>query len=422
MWILAPDLHNYLTLITLIMSTTTSTTDTLVPASGLVVQNPGPDGGTPLFCLFTQDWITLQTFIVQALQLPIALGQFEDKYGSFSDESAIKDCIAAMANVQGLSNDFGDPTALVKEIASNPAVLQGDTAPDQLYLHIVWFATKLYQTATTFNQTLGQFMELLNATPADQRMALVTEILTGDGGLQSSAVSMGTLANALNQKMANFNLKLAPSVDEMSDYTSKSSKFYQDVEAAITQDTTDIDTFQKEADDTYKLWRDLTISATTVSIGLMVVTGGMAWPLSAVAAGVLGSQAKKARDAYDAAVEHVNAARADEQKKIRLKADLNGFNVQMAPVTQAAQNFQTTLAKVEGVWLTIANDLAYIAKTFTPDQFENLPVWKEASKLDLATQDWKIIAQKADEYTANSLVTYHIQDFTAPLPPDPSLN
>lgn len=401
------------------MTTQQSVATTLVPAAGLVTPNPSTAGGPPLFCLFTEDWITLQTFIVQALQLPIAIGDFESKYGKFSDEADIEGCVAAMNTVNGLSADFGDPTALVKELATNPAILQTDTAPTQLYTHIVWFATKLNQTATTFNQTLGQFMALLNSTPADQRQALITEILTGDGGLQSSALTMKGLANDLSQAMAQFNLKLTPATDEMSTYSGESTKFYNDVVADITTDISDVTTYQSEADEDYKLWRDLTISAVTVSIGLIVLTGGMAWPLAAVAAGVLGSQAKKARDAYDKAVAQVNAAEADEAKKIQLKMDLTAFNKQMTPVNTAAQNFQTELAKVEGVWLNISNDLAFIAQNFTPGQFDNLPVWKDAMKLDDATQDWQTIADKSDEYTANSLVTYHIQDFGATLPPDP---
>ena len=107
---------------------------------------------------------------------------------------------------------------------------------------------------------------------------------------------------------------------------------------------------------------------------------------------------------------------------MQLKMDLNTFNIQMAPVNTAAQNFIKTLEQVEGVWVAIASDLSYIATTFTPDQFQNLPVWKEAMQLDDATQDWQTIAQKADEYRANSLVSYQIQNFGATLPPNPSDN
>ncbi|MES2317590.1 MAG: alpha-xenorhabdolysin family binary toxin subunit A [Pseudomonadota bacterium] len=393
------------------MTTMPTVATSLVPPSGLVVQNPAGGAAPTLFCMFSQDWITLQTFIAQAMQLPINQGDFGSKYGTFVDMKAVEDCVAAMKSVQDLSKSFGDPTALVKQLATNPAILQTDTAPDQLYVHIVWFATRLYQTATTFNQTLGQLMTILNAVPAKDLPATLQSILTGPGGLQSSAASMVTLANDLIAKLAQFNVALTPATNVMADYTGRSSKFYQDVIAEVGQDAADVETFQHEADVAYKLWRDLTISAVTTSIGVMVLSGGLAWPASAVLAGVLGDQAQKARDAYDKACGERDDAAADKQKKMALQNDLGAFNTQMTPTNQAAANFLTTLQKVTGVWTNIGSDLDYIAKNFTPDQFAGLPAWKDAMMLDRATQDWQVIAGKASDYTANSLVTFNVGKF-----------
>ncbi|HEX4632029.1 MAG TPA: hypothetical protein VH188_13810 [Chthoniobacterales bacterium] len=400
----------------------TTPSKTLVPPSGLVVDNPSSADGEPLFCLFTKDWLTMQTFIAQALQLPVATGDFETKYGTFTDEDAVKGCVAAMAAVQGLSADFGDPTALIKDLASNPAVLQTDTAPTQLYLHIVWFANQLYNTATTFNQTLSQFYELLSSLPPDRLQATVTEILTGNGGLQSSAVTMEGLTNDLIQAIAQFEVKLTPATDTMADYTAQSSTFYQHVKDAVGKDEADVESFQDQADAAYKLWRDLTISAVTTSVGVLVLSGGMAWPASAVLAGVLGDQAKKARDAYDKACEQRDAASADKQKKMTLQNDLGAFDRQMTPVNTAVTAFKGDLDKVLGVWQGIGLNLDFIAKNFTPDKFSGLPAWKDAMKLDDATKDWQTIAKKADEYTSNSLVTYRIINFGDPVPPPPSGN
>lgn len=399
------------------MTTMPSVAKTLVPAPGLVVANPAGGSAPPLFCLFTKDWITLQTFIAQTLQLPITTGDFQSKYGVFADEQSVKDCVAAMQGVQDLSTAFGDPMSLMNQLATNPAVLQTDQAPQQLYLHIVWFATKLYQTATTFNQTLGQLMTILNSVPASELPQTLSAILTGPGGLQSSAAQMVTLANALIQDLAQFNNQLKPKTDVMAGYTAKSSTFYQHVVDAIGQDAQEVTTYQDEADAAYKLWRDLTISAVSTSVGLVVLTGGMALPLAAVAAGVLGDQAKKARDAYDDACKKRDAASADKQKKMNLQNDLGAFNKQMTPVNEAAENFLTSLQKVAGVWTSIGSDLDYIAKNFTVDKFDGLPAWRDAMMLDSATQDWQAIAQKANEYTSNSLVTFRLTDFGAPLPP-----
>ena len=129
---------------------TNSPTQTLQPPAGLVLAN-SQDPDKPLFCLFTEDWIQLQTFIAQTPQLPIITTNFEDKYGKFKDEGEVENVVAAMKAIQGLSTSFGDPTALFNQFAKDPTILQGPTAPEQLYTHIIWYATKLNLAAITFN-------------------------------------------------------------------------------------------------------------------------------------------------------------------------------------------------------------------------------------------------------------------------------
>lgn len=412
------------------MSTDTPTqTATLQPPAGLVIANPQAgliqanaqtDPPPPLFCLFTDDWLRLQTFIVQTLQLPITTGDFEAKYGTFTDEAQVTNVVSAMQAIQGLSTSFGDPTALVAQLASDPTILQGDTPPAALYTHIVWYATKLNQAANTFNQTLGAFMEMLNPAncgdPASC-LSVLQQLLTGQGGLQSTAQDQVTKANALVQALSTFNGQLKPSIDTMDAFTAQSSTFYQDVQTAITTDISDVAAYQQAADDAYNSWRSFTIAAVTTSVGLLIVTGGMAFPVSAVLGGVLGSEAQKARDAYNAALAQVAAAEAEEQKKILLKGDLDAFDKQMSPTDQAADNFLKTLQQVLGIWSGISNNLAFISQTFTVANLQNLSSAMEALKLHEATTDWQNIAAASQAYTQNSLVSYHIQPFGAPLPP-----
>jgi hypothetical protein len=353
------------------------------------------------------------------MRLPITQGDFESKYGTFTDEQAVKDCIAAMGQIQALATQFGDPVALMAELAKNPAVLQTDTAPTEVYTHIVWFATKLYQAAMTFNQTLAAFMQLLNpancGTPTECG-TILQQVLTGKGGLQSTAQDMVGKCNDLVAALAGFNQSLKPSTDELGNYTANSSTFYEDVQKAITQDDSDIQTYQDEADEAYKLWKDLTIAAVSTSVGLIVLTGGMAWPLAAVAAGVLGDQATKARNAYNEACDQLHAAEADDQKKILLKNDLDSFNKQLTPINDAATTFITTLQQVTSVWVGIGSDLDFIVKNFTLEQLGSLTWVMQALALNRATADWQIIGQAAQQFTANSLVTYHVQDFGTKIP------
>src|ERR1043165_7070472 len=211
-------------------------TGTLEPPAGAMVAE-GSD--PPLFVMFTKDWLQLQTYIVQTLQLPITQGDFLAKYGTFSDQSEVEAVGAAMQAVQGLSTTFGNPTELFQELTNNPAILQSTTPPAQLYTNIVWTAYQIYNAAETFTETLGQFMELLNpnncGTPTECGQALA-EVLTGPGGLQSTAVSATATVNQLVSAMSAFNTSMATPNATIQSYTSNGSQFYKDAVAAAGQD------------------------------------------------------------------------------------------------------------------------------------------------------------------------------------------
>lgn len=397
----------------------TTPTATLVPPTGLMTPNPQGASDKPLFALFTSDWLSLQSFIAQAIQLPITQGDFTAKYGAFTDEDQIKNVVAAMVSIQGLSKQFGDPQTLISKLATDPSILESPTAPDALYTHIVWFADKLYQAANSFNQTLGDFEQLLNpancGTPAECGAVLKT-ILTGKGGLQSTATDMVGKCNDLIKALAKFQTELTPSVTTMSKYTSKDSTFIGEVDADIGQDTKDITTYTEAAAKAYKSWEDYTIAAVTVSVGLMIISGGMAWPVAAVAAGVLGHDAVEAREAYDTAIKNEHKAEKDKAQKILLKHDLLGLNAAMPNANNAAQEFQKTLELVLGVWTNMGTNIAYIADNFSVEKLGDLNWVTQALDLHKATEDWQQIATAAQSYTSNSLVTYTLLDFGAPLP------
>ena len=396
-----------------------SPTQTLQPPAGLVVTDPHGTDDPPLFCLFTQAWLQLRTFTVQTLQLPTTTGDFEAKYGAFTDEQQVEGCVAAMQAIHGLSTSFGDPTALVGQLAADPALLQGPNPPAALYPHVVWYATRLSQAANTFSQTLGSLPAMLNPANCGDPAAclgVLTQTLTGPGGLKSTADDQVVKANALAQALAAFNGQLEPSIDAMGTFTSPSGTFYTEVLAAITTDIGEVATYQAAADAAYQAWRTSPIEV-AISAGLLILTAGWAWPASAASGGVLGDTAKKARDAYDAARRQVTGAEAEEQKKIVLKLDLDALGTQMKPTDAAAADFLQTVQQVAGIWSSIGTSLAFISQRLTVAEFQDLRSALEALMLHEATVDWQTIAAACQAYTAHSLVSYPIQPFGAPLPP-----
>jgi len=379
---------------------------TLRPPAGLVTPNPSGNGN--VFCLFTGDWLSLQSFVVKALALPLSTGDFTGMYGAFADMGEVESVLSAMRQVTQLASRFGDPMTLIKEISTNPAYTQGTTPPEDIYGHIVWFASRLYQTAMSFQGTLGSFMELLNpanGTP-EERAANLKMVLTGDGGLQSTAVDMQAQTNVLLKKLTQFDVDLEPANRTLQSYMSNSAKFYQDAVAAKEDDERQVVTLQSEANDAYKKWQNLTIMATTMSVGLMVVTAGLSLPVS-IGLGVgLGVEAQKALDDYNRYMKEMGEKQEDDQKKIRLIADLQGFNSAIDDVAGASKEFITRLQTVESIWLSIGNNLGYIATTFTVENLSSYPWINEAMQLNTATKDWQAIRDAVEVFTQQSLVTF----------------
>ena len=397
--------------------TTTNQTATLVPPTGLVTTN---SNGKTLFALFTQDWITLLAYIVQTLALPITQGGFTDKYGTFSDESEIENVITAMKDLNTLSATFGDPATLSHQLASDPSILQTDTAPTEIYTHIVWFATKLHEVASTHNQTLDSIVERLKPSVCgtqQQCASVFRQILTGKDGLQSTAEDMLTKANALVQVMAQFNESLEPSAKAMAKYTTESSQFYQYVENAISVDSQNINTYTATAYTAHQKWIDDTIAAVSSSISVLVLSCGLAWPVS-VGLGIgLGVAAGNARNAYEQVETLLKAANTDDQKKMHLKHDLQALNDNLIPSSNAAKNLENKLIDIAEVLSTISDHIAYIADNFTDEKLGD-PSWVEqVLEVHEATLDWQTIAKATDDYTTNSLVSFSTQVFGTKLPP-----
>ncbi len=371
------------------------------------------------FCMMTTDWLDLQTYIVRALQLPISTGSFTDKYGTFADSTEVQNVVTAMQAVQALSTEFGDPTTLMAQLATNPAILDSSTPPAELYTHIIWTALQIYNASQTFNQTLGAFIELLNPancgtkTQCGQTLA---QVLTGDGGLQSTAVAAEATVNGLIQHVATFNGLMTPANTTIQTYTTTDSQFYKDAVAAAGQDAADVITFQQDADAAYKAWKNYTIEAVSVSVGIMVISCGLAWPAAAVAAGVLGHDAVEARDNYNKYCAERNNSSEDELKKQQLITDLGGLDTAVSSVAQALTNFSDMLAKVAAAWVQISSDLNVIVTKYTPEQLADYSFVNQALGCEHATQDWATIGAAAQAYTSTSLVPFTQGSFGTPIP------
>jgi len=386
----------------------------LVPSNPLVLPNTSAPVNHPTstpenrFLIFGSQWLILQNYITQGMKLPISIGDFETKYGTFSEKSIITGCLDAMKTVHDLSGTFGDPTIIKNKILTNPNYLTSATPPTEIYGHIVWLANQIQNAASTFSFTLAALGQLLGPAGGTekQRADNLRMVLTGPGGLASTAEDMKIKTQALITKMIAFDTTFSAANDNIVKYSGSSSDIMQKANDLIGQYTTDIQTNQDAADAAYKQWRDYTIAAVTTSVGIMILSAGLLWPV-AVGLGVgLGVAAANARASYNSLMDTVARLQGEKQLKVNLVSDLKGLNSNVALVSPAMSEFRQNLQIILGVWTDVSMNLAYITNNYTDSQLADLTWVMQSMKILDAQNKWQEISKTTQQFTQHSLVSY----------------
>jgi hypothetical protein len=359
------------------------------------------------FILFTENWLNLQSYISSVLTLPITQGDFTTKYGDFptSDKQLITGCVDAMKNVSALSSDFGDPTSIKSKLASDPAYLGSKTPPNEIFGHMIWMASQIQNQASTFSFSFENLQPLFTGTP-EQNAANLKALLTGPGGLTSTAQTASDQVGELMKKLLAFDTKFTDANKQLQDYTNNDSAIMEAANKAVADLVTLITKLQGEADDAYKLWEDLTISAISVSVGLTIISGGLLLPLAAVAGTALGIAAANAKDSYNKLCDEIAKDKAKKKQKSQLVTDLTGLNGMMIKIAPAMTNFKTSLSEIEGVWTGVNNNLLYLVNNYTEAQLGDLNFVMKAMKILDAQAKWQAISNSTQMFVEGSLVTY----------------
>lgn len=386
---------------------------TAAPSNLLTLKNTTPPAGEKpppsRFILFGRDWLELQTYIQQAMLLPINTGDWDKKYGAFPDKVLVTNALDAMTNVHNLASEFGDPSSLKRRICEDGNYLLTAEPPSEIYGHIVWLATQIENAASTFTYTLANLAPLLSPTAGtpEERAANLKLILVGDGGLVSTAEDMKKKTADLLQKLTTFDGKISEANKQILTYVTSESKIMQTVNQLIGKYKDDIDNNLKPAADAaYKSWRDYTIAAVTTSVGITILTLGILWPVGLGLGIGLGVAAANQMKIYNRLMDDIKKQQAEIAKKTRLKTDLTGLNGSMSFVAPALKNFKSSLETIEGVWVNIGSNLAYIVNNYGVEQLSSLPWVTQAMRIGDATHKWQDIKETAQHFTQHSLVSY----------------
>lgn len=389
----------------------------IAPPPGLTRVADARSGQSTQFALFSDDWLQLQGYVASAVQLPITEGDFAAKYGSFSGETVIKQCIGAMKNVQAASTEFGDPKALRAALMQNPNLLAAKEPPKEIYAHTVWMGQRVHTTAASIASGYASVLQGLSGLPGKEQVENLKAYLFDPtmGPIPMSA-AMNADIGFLIRKLGAFEQKMNQYNQVLQSFTTQSSQMMALVNSQIGELGQKIDDLQRARDEAWEAWKNFTIAAVTCSVGCALI-GGLLAPFTggvsllvggaaAIATGVgLGVKAAENRAKYNEYCNLLDGARSDLVLKQRLKGDLTGFNSAMNQVGPAMAGFLKSLQTVQGVWVQMGSDLKGISDSMTPSNVGDLAFLVKV-KSDAAVNAWKAVDDSARQFTVESLVDY----------------
>lgn len=399
----------------------------IAPSTDLT-RTANPDSGQKSqFILFSESWIELQAYTAAAIELPITSGDFTTKYGAFSGEKVITDCIGAMRSVRSAATEFGNPKTLRAALKTNPNLLATAEPPSEIYTHTVWLGQKVHATSLSLASGYESVLaELPDLPRAEQVQALKAFLFDPTLGPIPLGKTMSDETGKLIKKLAAFEQKMNEYNEKLQSFTKSSSGMIQLVNTTIGSIEQKISDLEKTRDDAYKAWRDFTIAAVTTSVGCALI-GGLLAPFTggvsllvggaaAIALGVgLGVKAAENRAAYNAACDMIETETAEKQKKIRLRSDLGDFNTAMGRIGPAMSKFLKDLQTIEGVWVQMNTDMLHINSMVNEGNVGTIPFLVKA-KATAAIDAWKSIDASAKQFTVQSLVDYDSVAFGQQLP------
>ena len=367
---------------------------------------PPPVLTSAAYPLLTSAWVKMQTVVNTSLAFPLSVNDFVATYGTFSDEGIVEAAVAVLSAIQQTSGQYGDPKTLISEISSFQSAT---TPPASVYGHAVWLAA---QTQVTAEQIVANLTEGLNdiatETDSSQRLADLTDLLTGDGGINSQAATLqGNIADFQKKATAFYNAlnqELTGDTKSLQVYLNTTPNVLSVAQAAYSSDETEIKTITDDVHELNKKYIEYVIAAALAPLfSLIPLVGGI---LSVADATTFGILAKKVHDEIDALNQKLKGVEEDDQKKHALITVLTHFNAAVADVQADGLAFVKAIGDTIGGWAEFQTQITSQLKEVTVADLSDMSAFLEKVHFQSARDGWNTIASNAEAFVENGFVKF----------------
>jgi Bacillus haemolytic enterotoxin (HBL) len=352
------------------------------------IAEPGTKGG-PNFSLSKTEWVAIQTYVTDALALPITNDEFRKSLGSGAPKD-LADFVRLIDTYKGIhdhSKTWQDTTFPKTVALANAVVQYGRNTAPVYYPPILTEAKKLI------------------TNPDDQEAKAALKAILD--ALQKEAQKYAGQADAAAKEVKQFvddtqadkDKLVGPKGDDglVKYYNDKYGKASKEVEE-LTQEIKAQRLVLKGANAEYD--QDVIIATTTPTYVWIFPIGTIA---AAVVAGVYGDKAVKALERARAAQRKID----ELSDKIAADANLmNSIHLASFGMNYIARSLSTALPviqKIYGVWGGIASDIGQIVTLIDTNIREVPPIIMNLG-VELAIKSWANVASAADAYRVNAYV------------------
>ena len=392
------------------MNTENGTNPLIQPPAELLTQVTNPKTNQPdyAFPLQTSAWLKMQDVVTKALAFPLSSADFQNLYGTFTDEGSVETAVTILGHVNTTAAKYGDPQTL---ISSLPAFQQADTPPSSIYGHSVWLAAQTQTAAQQIGSLLKEGLtDIGKETDPSQRLQDLTALLTGQGGIDSYATTLqGYIGqkDPVTGKVTGFLAAVAGFYDELNPeltgptnslqwYVNQSDSVYTAAQNAVSADQQQIDQLNTQIKKLNDEYIGFTVAASVSPLFVFFPFFGIFLAIADAAAfGVLATQVKNELGGLTSSL---NSATEDEQKKAALVTQLDGFNKMTIDVETDGQDFLNAIKKLLSGWEEFSGQITTQLNALTAKDLQNWSDFMQKVEFQTAVQGWGTIARKSEEF------------------------
>lgn len=367
------------------------------------------------FPLQTDAWLKMQTVVNRALAFPLSKDDFSNLYGTFTDEGTVQSALEILGQINTTAKNYGDPKTLISDLA---AFQQVDTPPDSIYGHAVWLAAQTQLAAQQIGSLLEQGLTDIGSEPPGQRVQDLTDLLTGDGGINSYATKLRDYISHIDpdtKKDSGFlgavgdfydelNAELTGPTNSLQWYLNQSKNVLADAKSAVSGDEQQI----SQLNDSIKQLNDEYIGFTVAACAspamiLVPFFGELLVIADATTFGVLaGTVKKQLDDANDA----LHSAEEDDQKKAALVTVLGSFNDAAGDVGDDGRAFLNAIGQLSSGWTEFIGQITTRLQALTAEDVQNWSSFLDRVGFRTAIEGWNLISAKAEQFFQAGFVTF----------------